>query len=819
MKHRRNLAVAAVTAVVVTTALVGTTLPDLVADRTGDAAAEQSESEQNLADNFVVTELPDTPSAKEISTAKESDQAREKLMADIAGRISQASERANELESELQRQQSLAASRMAEAAEAAEAAEQATLEAEAALAVDASDDYQEEDSSAADVLLGDEGTLAEDATDQQREEQAEQAAVEAEQAAREAEAERERAEAAAQETAAALATAGEANAETNNSQQELGENIREQLKALQDLEGWEGSFESFLENFLGNADFIDEDGEIDEQQLVYRIQQLRADAEQTQITTDDADVAEATVEPADEPEEPESAEEPAEPEAVEEPAEEPTEAEAAADADGEAASAEDSEASDFDTLTEEQRELLAAGAELEDQDGARDYYELVLENEYFTSSTGAVNWDAVAAHVDHLESQAEADETEQEEPSEAPSPSSAPSPSATPSPTETPSPSATPTRSATSSAASNQSSPASFDSLSSDQRELLAEAGELESGSSAEDYYRMVQDNSNFTTSGGSVNWTVLEGHLSYLQAQEEAEEQAEEEAEAAPSLSPTRSASPSSTPTPTPTSTPTPSQTPTSTPSPSQSSSPSRAATQQSSTPSIPSWGNLSSSMQSLLSTGAELESGFSGSGGDYYRAVLNNPDLTTGDGRVSQNALQWHVNYLESQNSSSSGSSSSSSPSPTQSATPTPTQTQTPTPTPTPTQTQTQTANPQPASGGGSNAAQIAMDWAVNTANRSDTYYRLGGNGPDAWDCSSFTQAAYAAAGVNLGRTTYDQITQGRQVSWDERQPGDLIFWGDYHMAIYLGDGRIADAGSPSSGVTVRSIFGSPTSVRRVT
>ena len=71
MKHRRNLAVAAVTAVVVTTALVGTTLPDLVADRTGDAAAEQSESEQNLADNFVVTELPDTPSAKEISTAKE----------------------------------------------------------------------------------------------------------------------------------------------------------------------------------------------------------------------------------------------------------------------------------------------------------------------------------------------------------------------------------------------------------------------------------------------------------------------------------------------------------------------------------------------------------------------------------------------------------------------------------------------------------------------------------------------------------------------------------------------------------------------------
>lgn len=221
---------------------------------------------------------------------------------------------------------------------------------------------------------------------------------------------------------------------------------------------------------------------------------------------------------------------------------------------------------------------------------------------------------------------------------------------------------------------------------------------------------------------------------------------------------------------------------------------------------------------MQSLLSTGAELESGFSGSGGDYYRAVLNNPDLTTGDGRVSQNALQWHVNYLESQNSSSSSSSSSPSPSQTQSATPTPTQTQTPTPTPTPTQTQTQTANPQPASGGGGNAAQIAMNWAVSTANRSGTFYRLGANGPDAWDCSSFVQAAYAQAGVNLGRTTYQQINQGRQVSYSDRQPGDLIFWGDYHVAIYLGNGRIVDAGSPSSGVSVRSVFGSPTSVRRI-
>ena len=77
---------------------------------------------------------------------------------------------------------------------------------------------------------------------------------------------------------------------------------------------------------------------------------------------------------------------------------------------------------------------------------------------------------------------------------------------------------------------------------------------------------------------------------------------------------------------------------------------------------------------------------------------------------------------------------------------------------------------------------------------------------------------QTAFAQAGVSLGRTTYDQITQGRQVSYSDRQPGDLIFWGDYHVAIYVGGGKIVDAGSPSSGVSVRSVFGSPTSVRRI-
>jgi hypothetical protein len=49
VKHRRNLAAAAVTAAVVTIALVGTTLPGLVADRTSDDSIAEQGTDQALS--------------------------------------------------------------------------------------------------------------------------------------------------------------------------------------------------------------------------------------------------------------------------------------------------------------------------------------------------------------------------------------------------------------------------------------------------------------------------------------------------------------------------------------------------------------------------------------------------------------------------------------------------------------------------------------------------------------------------------------------------------------------------------------------------
>lgn len=84
---------------------------------------------------------------------------------------------------------------------------------------------------------------------------------------------------------------------------------------------------------------------------------------------------------------------------------------------------------------------------------------------------------------------------------------------------------------------------------------------------------------------------------------------------------------------------------------------------------------------------------------------------------------------------------------------------------------------------------------------------YYQWGGIGNPGYDCSGLTQAAWAAAGVSLGRTTYDQVTDGYAVApiLSNLQPGDLIFYdNNTHMAIYVGNGVVVHA--PSTGSRVQ-------------
>ncbi|MGW7262493.1 NlpC/P60 family protein [Streptomyces sp. NPDC054842] len=86
----------------------------------------------------------------------------------------------------------------------------------------------------------------------------------------------------------------------------------------------------------------------------------------------------------------------------------------------------------------------------------------------------------------------------------------------------------------------------------------------------------------------------------------------------------------------------------------------------------------------------------------------------------------------------------------------------------------------------------------------------YVWGATGPNAFDCSGLTQAAYRAAGVSLPRTTYAQIGAGRRVSRAELQPGDLVFFysGISHVGIYVGGGRMIHAPNPSAPVRLAPI-----------
>ncbi|MFI8004689.1 C40 family peptidase [Streptomyces sp. NPDC086010] len=107
-----------------------------------------------------------------------------------------------------------------------------------------------------------------------------------------------------------------------------------------------------------------------------------------------------------------------------------------------------------------------------------------------------------------------------------------------------------------------------------------------------------------------------------------------------------------------------------------------------------------------------------------------------------------------------------------------------------------------------------QTAIRWALR---QLDTAYQWGGNctdshGPDPMgrcDCSSLMQQAYTAAGVSLSRTTYTQVKEGRAVSVDALQPGDLVFTEGTaavpeHVGMFIGQGLIINA--PHTGDVVR-------------
>ncbi len=90
----------------------------------------------------------------------------------------------------------------------------------------------------------------------------------------------------------------------------------------------------------------------------------------------------------------------------------------------------------------------------------------------------------------------------------------------------------------------------------------------------------------------------------------------------------------------------------------------------------------------------------------------------------------------------------------------------------------------------------------------------YVWGATGPNSYDCSGLTQAAWSAAGVSLPRTTYSQINSGTRVPQDQLQPGDLVFFysGISHVGLYIGNGQMIHAPHPGAPVRVSPVSEMP-------
>jgi cell wall-associated NlpC family hydrolase len=109
--------------------------------------------------------------------------------------------------------------------------------------------------------------------------------------------------------------------------------------------------------------------------------------------------------------------------------------------------------------------------------------------------------------------------------------------------------------------------------------------------------------------------------------------------------------------------------------------------------------------------------------------------------------------------------------------------------------------------------------------------TPYVWGGGGPHGpsgggFDCSSLMQYAFAGAGVNLPRTTYDQIGLGQAVPSRGIRAGDLIFSnfgeggvaGPGHVQLAISPTHVVEAPHTGSSVQVSSVPSGHVVVRRI-
>ena len=115
--------------------------------------------------------------------------------------------------------------------------------------------------------------------------------------------------------------------------------------------------------------------------------------------------------------------------------------------------------------------------------------------------------------------------------------------------------------------------------------------------------------------------------------------------------------------------------------------------------------------------------------------------------------------------------------------------------------------------------NGSDIGKQIAVYACGFVGNPYVAGGTSlTNGADCSGFTQSVFKAYGYSIPRSSYAQRSAGKEVSYSEAQPGDIICYAG-HVALYIGNGKIVHASGVKTGIklgyaTYREIL----SVRRI-
>lgn len=111
-------------------------------------------------------------------------------------------------------------------------------------------------------------------------------------------------------------------------------------------------------------------------------------------------------------------------------------------------------------------------------------------------------------------------------------------------------------------------------------------------------------------------------------------------------------------------------------------------------------------------------------------------------------------------------------------------------------------QEEKPKPSSSGGGGKGQQIADFACQFI--GNPYVAGGTSLTQGADCSGFVMSVFKEFGISLPRSSYAQSTYGKEVSYSDARPGDVIYYGG-HVGIYIGDGKIVHASTERTGIKI--------------